>query len=161
MIRLTKKDIDIANKILTDEAVFEMICDDGMTEDFKSEFVTSYLEHPGIFVLHPNQWTIFIFSPRNLIMYEAHTAILPAGRGRDAIKAGRDSIEYMFTQTTCQKVISLVPFFNPMAGMFARWCKLTREGTIPDSFLKNGELYDQTIYGISKKEWKKCQQQSQ
>ena len=33
MIRLTKKDFDLTNKILTDEAVFEMICDDGMTED--------------------------------------------------------------------------------------------------------------------------------
>lgn len=160
-MRLTMHDLNLVERILTDDAVFEMICDDGMTEDFKAEFVSSYLKHPAVFVLHPNEWTIFIFTPRNLVMYEAHTAIMREGRGKPAIQAGRNAIEWMFTETTCRKIISLVPGFNPMAGIFARWCKLKREGTIENSFLKDGQLYDQTIYGISKEEWEKWQQQSQ
>jgi RimJ/RimL family protein N-acetyltransferase len=153
-------DIVIATHILTDPSVFDMICDDGGMVD-KNEFVKSYLEHDKVFCLHPNQWTVFIFVPRNTVMYEAHTAILPDGRGKNGVRAGKAALSWMFTETTCLKVISLVPTFNRMAGIFARWCGLTKEGFLKKSFLKNERLFGQTIYGITRKEWEKCQQQFQ
>jgi len=60
------------------------------------------------------------------------------------------------------KIISLVPEFNPLAARLCRVCGLKKEGVLKKSFLKNFKLYDQSVYGMSKYEYKgdgKCQQE--
>lgn len=52
--------------------------------------------------------------------YEVHSQFLPEGRGRRSRDAMRDGLDYMFTRTNCEQVITQVPDNNRAAAGLAR-----------------------------------------
>jgi len=157
-MRCTEKDEEKINYILGHESVYPWICDDGCSENIRYELGTLALERREWIILSPNENTIFLFIPVNSVMYDVHTNILPNGRGKLAIKAAKQAMEWMFTGTSCLKLISWVPVFNKAAIKFSLMCGLKKEGNSAKSFFKDGNLYDQILFGITKEEFK-CQQQ--
>ena len=84
------------------------------------------------------------------VMLEIHTCILPAFRGKAAEVAAAHIIKWVFTNTPCEKMITLVPAFNRAALRYALRAGLVKEGCITKSFKSGGILHDQTLLGISK-----------
>jgi RimJ/RimL family protein N-acetyltransferase len=147
--------MDVVREILAHPAIWPHIHDDGATEpnpvDHESLYwllVTDEQGPAGAFLLHAH----------NLVTYEVHTCLLPRIWGPKAKQAAQLGRAWMFANTPCQKIVTNVPQDNPAALRFAKRCGMTLEGVNRKSFLKNGQLLDQHVLGLTKEEWQ-CQQQ--
>jgi RimJ/RimL family protein N-acetyltransferase len=65
---------------------------------------------------------------------------------------------WMFNNTPCQKIITNIPSFNRPAKLLALKCGMKQEGLITKTFMKNNQIYDVHLMGITKEE-ALCQQQ--
>jgi RimJ/RimL family protein N-acetyltransferase len=120
--------------ILDNEAVHWMLIDDGAPA--------------GVFMVHAH----------NSVCYEMHTCLLPRTWGQQAKDAAQLLLAWAFEDTDCQKMITTVPAYNRPALRFAKAGGMQQEGINRASFMRNGELIDQIMLGITKQEWKTCQQ---
>ena len=101
---------------------------------------------------------VFLVHAHNGVCYEVHTCMLPRTWGAQARQATHLCRAWMFQNTPCRKLITNVPAYNLLALRFAKRCGMTLEGINRKSYLKNGELMDQHVLGLTKEEWQ-CQQQ--
>jgi len=149
-MRCSIKDIEAVHNILSDEMIYPHIIDDGCGDDLKYKMARLLLENPAVYCLMPNQYTLFIFFQLNYVLYEGHMQVLKNGRGREAVKAGKDSLKWMFKNTPCEKIIGFTPDYCKEAVMLAIKAGMKREGILTKSWKKDGILYDQIITGVNK-----------
>lgn len=103
----------------------------------------------GMLYVRAGDYGLFVCDPRNSIMYEVHTMLLPLARGM-AVDISRGAIEWVFENTKCLKLITSVPSYNVLAKRLSIKSGMKLIGNNEKSFLKDGILYDQYIYGLSK-----------
>jgi len=148
---------EVITPIVTHQDVWEWVSDDSCRkEDYKPAIVESCYwllviddgEVLGAYFLHPH----------NMVTYEIHTCLLPAAWGKKAREAAKLVLSWMFANTGCMKVITNVPENNERAFAYAKRAGLSVEGINKSSFMKNGELLNQKMMGITKEEFV-CQQQ--
>lgn len=146
-------DSDFIHKCVTEPIVWRAGTDDSMT-DIVPQWM--FIPTDGKLWLRAGDYGLFMGEPRNGIMYEVHTMLLPHARGK-AVDIAKGAMQWMFDNTKCLKIITHVPVFNVLAKRLAEHCRMKLIGINTSSFLKNGVLYDQYLYGITKEEL--CQQQ--
>lgn len=96
---------------------------------------------------------LFMFAMENTRCYSIHSALLPEYWGHGFAPAlGLAACYWIFDNTDCLKVITLVPDFNSGALEMAMSAGMLIEGVNRASFMKNGTLYDQTMLGFTKEE---------
>jgi RimJ/RimL family protein N-acetyltransferase len=95
----------------------------------------------------------FMCNPVNFVTWEIHVAILPKFRGKIAKLGAIGAIRWMFTHTTCKKIIARISVTNKAAINFAKKAGLTEEGISQKSFSVGGKLYDEIMFGIMKEEF--------
>lgn len=95
----------------------------------------------------------FSFIPRNSIMAEIHSAILPQFRGQNSADAARIAFNIAFRELEYEKIITWCPVDNPAALHLARKVGMKDEGIVTKSFYRNGVLVDQVLLGITKEEF--------
>jgi RimJ/RimL family protein N-acetyltransferase len=143
----------VVREILSHPSIWPHVHDDGATEP-------NPLDVPGLFWLlvedEEGVAGVFLLHAHNLACYEVHTCLLPRTWGEQARQATHLCRAWMFENTPCQKLITNVPADNLLALRFAKRCGMTPEGVNRKSYLKNGELLDQHVLGLTKEEWK-CQ----
>ena len=95
----------------------------------------------------------FLLVPHSLEMYEIHTAPFDLEyKGKVAI-IGKMALEWGFkNMPRLQKLISYVPKHNRLASILARKVGMKLEGIIKESFLFDGKMEDQELYGITRGE---------
>lgn len=148
-------DMRLVSEIMHHPAIWPHIHDDGVKEYQPVDLDELYWlkvvddETIGAFLVHPN----------NSVCYEVHTCILPDAWGNKAKKASQLLLKWVFENTVCMKLVTHVPAYNKLAKRFAKNAGMKEEGINRQSFLRNGELLDQYLLGITKQEWL-CQQQS-
>lgn len=76
--------------------------------------LTAIVANPINFALE-NEHGGLVFQAMGGGQYEVHTLFLPEGRGRAAVKASADALEYMFVRTDCMEVVTKVPASNEAA----------------------------------------------
>jgi hypothetical protein len=151
--------VRIVDDIVQEPAVFDMLVDDH-SQGFKGQSVgASFLSGPYT-MLNPAPGVLFMLSPRTLTMFELHTMIKQEARGKSALQAARRAAEWVFKNTTCEKLITNVPTFNKPALAFALRFGFKREGLCTKSFRRDGKLYDQHLLGLEKGAFL-CQQYQQ
>ncbi len=92
---------------------------------------------------------IVAFLPINLITWNPHIAILPEHRGCGT-EVMRKSIDWMFTNTPCEKIVAYPPAFNtPMIRVFEK-CGFRVEGCSPKSFMWKGIRHARLLMGKEK-----------
>ena len=148
-------DIDIVNMILTDDSIYPFITDDGSLEvnDFN---VAPFLINDKVYFLGDDK-SCFIFIPKNSITYDLHSNVLPEAR-KDSVKLVKYAAGFMFHETPCMKIITWVPEYNRRALNFAFKSGASFEGISHAGFLKNGKLYDEYLFGMTKGDYIQCQQ---
>lgn len=153
-------DVDLIKNIMTHPRVYRHISDDGSpsVEEFLPQ-INDLVLYFAIGDASGKAVGIFMTYPHNTICYEVHTCMTPDAWGEIARQGAHDGCEWMFTNTRCQRIITNVPSYNRLAARFSVDCGMTLFGVNKKSILKNGMLYDQAMYGISKEDWL-CQQQS-
>jgi RimJ/RimL family protein N-acetyltransferase len=107
----------------------------------------------------PNENAVIFLEPINSICYLVHVNFLKIARGKEAIQAGKDTLEYIFSETPCQKLIAWIAPMHDNVISFTIGMGFKLEGINKASFLKNGQLHDQHLYGLTKKEYESCQKQ--
>lgn len=159
--RCTIEDIEDVNRIMRHPEIYPQSIDDGCPPNAIDFDAGPILASEAMYFL---AWRIngiwgglWMFKPWNSITYEIHTCVLPTFRGRPAIREGKAAGAWMFENTPCQKVVTLVPENNRPALAYALATGLEKEGLVRQSFLKDGQLLDQTLLGIEKGGWL-CQQ---
>jgi len=151
MIRqATLEDALIVDRIFGDPVVWPLLMDDNTPASLRWRVGTGLLESPGVIVLLCEDYATFALVPCNSIMWDVHTAILPAARGQLGIDIGRNSVQWVWDNTGCMKIISWIPDFNRAAILYALKCGFKKEGKVTKSFLKGGRLYDQYVVGIER-----------
>ena len=148
-MRLTIKDYELVNRIMSHPKIYPMMIDDHADPDHK-ELGSFLLMQPTIWMLHPADHILFMGVPRTMTVYECHTMIEPEGRGKSAIQSGIDAARYLFENSTCEKIITYVPFFNKRARIFAKVVGFKDEGVCTRSFKKDNILHDQWVLGLEK-----------
>lgn len=154
------EDVELVRRILTAPTVYGAISDDGCpaVEDFR---VTV---HPSIlYVLVHDQAELlgcFGIYLESSTCVQIHTCLLPFAplvRGR-TMAAANGILEWIWANTTFNRVITRVPEFNRLALRFAQKAGMMLFGVNEMSYLKNGVLHDQFYLGISRPGVSKCQQ---
>jgi hypothetical protein len=153
----TKKNMKMINDIVKHPDVFSMTWDDHSKHLMASDFGSAFLSIPSIAALMPKVGCLFLLTQNSLTFSELHTMIVPESRGIEAIEAGKNAATWYFKNTTCLKIITLIPEFNRPARIFAKKFGFEDNGNNTKSFLRDGILYDQHIYGLEKEKFL-CQQ---
>lgn len=141
-------DAEYIKYCLTHEKIWPHIHDDGAysAEDFEPSVIDNFywlsvidIEPVGVFLMHK----------QNFICYEIHTCLLPEIWGRSQ-ECTALVIAWVFENTPCQRLITNVPAYNKLAARLARRSGMKQFGINEKSYLKNGTLQDQFMFGISK-----------
>lgn len=149
-MRCTIKDIDRTNRVLDDDSVYAPIngCKCPITK--KGKNAKQLLDDSRVHVLMPNEFSVFIFLPHSIELYIGHSAILLEGRGRLGIMAGKSAAKWMFENTRCIKIFGLTPVFMKHVIKYNKLLGFVQEGLLKNSCVKDGVLYDQILFGLSK-----------
>ena len=139
-------DVEFITKCVTNPIVWRASTDDGMVNVNPNMF---FVPTDGNLWLRAGDYGLFMGEPRNMVTFEVHTMLLPEARGR-AVEIATGALHWMFHNTPCLKIITHVPSFNALARRLSERCGMKLIGNNESSFLKDGVLYDQFIYGISK-----------
>lgn len=149
-------DMEVVKRIMSHPRVWPHIHEDGPTEP-------APFDHEGLIwavVLDDGPIGVFLAHQRTFVCYEMHTCLLPETWGRRASEAAQLFLTFMFCQGGCQKIVTNVPAYNRHALRFAKANGMKEEGINRASYLKDGELIDQVMLGITYKEWAQCQHTS-
>jgi len=152
--RATVEDTDFIKSVYGHPDIWKAVSDDN-TPDIEVVDFTPLLSAPTVFFLIPDAIGVFFYHPWNSTTYEMHSAVLPEHRGKGAMEGARLAGMWMFDNTPCQKIVTLVPVINIRARFLARRGGMVEEGRVTRSFLKDGVLVDQRLYAITK-EVAKC-----
>lgn len=93
---------------------------------------------------------MFIFIPHNRICWEIHTCLLPDFWGRKAFEIASALAAWVWKETSCMKVFTVVPAYNRTALAFSRRAGFVQFGLNERSIMKHGKLQDQVMLGISR-----------
>lgn len=136
-----------------------MQCDGGVDVedlDFDELVALSEFTDTQVFVTSSTKGVLaglFMFSMETPQCYSIHSALLPEFWGKGiAPLLGLSACIWMFNNTECLKITTLVPEFNKSAFVMAVRAGMMIEGVNRSSFMKNGILYDQTMLGFTKEE---------
>ncbi len=153
-LRLTRStDSALIKRVITHPRVYPHVTEDSAPEP-EAFSVSEAVKHPNVHFLtaydQDELLGLFMVHQHNGVMYEVHTCLLPNAWGERATKAGKALISWVFENTSCEKLITLVPEGNTLALRFAKRCGLRLEGLITKSYRKGGRLLNQSLLGVEK-----------
>ena len=93
---------------------------------------------------------VFLAEPHGVACRVAHSALLPSAHGVGA-EVSKLAMQWLFDNTDCMRIIAWIPEYNRLAIRMALDSGLRQCGINEQSFLKNNNLYDLLLFGISKK----------
>lgn len=151
MIRCDARDEEWLNTWLSQDWVWDSLIDDDTNPKIRNILGSMLLKNPSIYVLHPNENTIFISRPLfGELVRDVHICIAPAGRGEAGIKAGKECLRWIWEYTSCVKLVGFPPAFNKPVIHYALACGFKIEGSLSNSFVRNGIYFNRRILGIEK-----------
>lgn len=92
---------------------------------------------------------VFLLTTHNSIMLEVHTILLPSAYGR-AEEIAKQLLDWVFSNTKAERIITTVPRFNSLALRLSRKVGFKEFGVNPASFKKGGIKHDQIMLGIDR-----------
>lgn len=147
-------DIDLIKATITHQSVYCHVSDD--TSPDPSEYAPvpcDYATYLAAFV--GNQYAgMFMLHMQNGATIEVHTCLLPNARGK-AKKLAKELIEWVWSNTNAQRLVTCVPEYNRLAMKLALDSGMKEYGLNPCGFIKNGKFHDVHLLGITR--GAKCQ----
>jgi hypothetical protein len=142
MIRLaTQEDSKDILSILNDDDIRALVSDD-LTPPVDSLQVSE-----NVFLICGDFDGVFLIVPRNSTTVEIHAAFKTDKRGKVVIDGLKEVFTWLTDNTSCLKVVAEIPRFNFRAKAAAIKVGFRLNGINTKSFLKDGQLIDQYIYG--------------
>jgi hypothetical protein len=150
----TEKDIPHLNYLLSLDEIFEPSVDDTFPTGRRWSLGRILFDDPSTLVLTPNEHCVIVATPCNsLSMYNVHIGVSKEGRGKQTIDNTKWAIKWFFKEyLNAHKLIAFIPTTNRVSQVFASLVGMEREGMCKKSFLKDGVLLDQIVYGLSRED---------
>jgi hypothetical protein len=149
-MRCAIKDLKKVSLILSDDSIYIPVNGEPCKNEDRENIAEDILNNKKIYVLMPDEFSVFIFFPHSEELYVGHSAILPGGRGKSGIKLCKAAVQWMFDNTECIKIFGLTPVYLKHVIIFNKLVGFEQEGLLTDSCIKDGILYDQILFGLSK-----------
>lgn len=86
-------------------------------------------------------------------IYEAHTQVLPAGRGQWALDTVNEALSWMFTSTDCVDIMTRVPKGNLAARALARAIHGKPEFRLEKGWIFNNQIVHADVFSLQIQEW--------
>jgi len=152
MRRCTISDLLLVDQIMRDDSVYPFISDDysPLAENFSAAPI---LQDKKSYILSPNDHSVFLFIPFVARAYWMHSCVLPGGRGRIAVEAAKECIDYIW-RAGAVKILGTVAGNYPKAFAFAKKIGLKHTHTIKKTMFNGGALVDIHLF---EKEVESCQ----
>ena len=83
--------------------------------------------------------------PHSSVLFEIHIGFL-----EKSLECGQKIIDWVWENTTAQKIIGQIPEFNTLAINYARKMEFKKEGLLTKSFRRFDMLHDLNIYSLNK-----------
>ncbi len=93
---------------------------------------------------------LWILVPHSQTLWEVHTALLSEIWGSVAKQAAPLLLKWVWDNTICQRLYTLVPVASRAVRKFAMYAGMEECGVHEKCFLKDGELQDLIIMGINR-----------
>jgi len=154
-IRCTVMDFERVARVIGDPLIWPSISDDDHTV-FDPAAVKNILDDTRLYVLMPNENTVLTFIPQSTILYDSHIAIRLGHRGKEGFAGTRQALGWIFDHTPCLKIVGRFPVTKRELLWMARAMKFHLEGFCRKSILRNGQLEDQIMIGLTKEDWLKA-----
>lgn len=149
--RATVEDAGFIRDVYGYPDIWDEITDDGI-ESIDTINIEQALTQPHLYFFTPFHTGVFFFHPWNTITYEMHSAVLPEYRGNQALEGATLSACWMFANTPCRKIVTLIRKGNYRARALAHKGGMVQEGMLNKSFLRHGKAHDQYIYAVCKED---------
>jgi len=146
MFEITK-DAEYIKYCLTHPAVWRHIQDDAAKDIDPRLF---FPPMNGVIYVKAGEYGLLIAKPLNHINYDVHIALLPSARGK-AVEVCRGAIKWFFESSDKPiRLTATIPSYRHRIIKLAESIGMEFIGVNKKSFLLNGALYDQHLYGLSK-----------
>lgn len=86
-------------------------------------------------------------------IYEAHTQVLPQGRGKWTLDMVNQALTWMFTRTDCADIMTRIPKGNHGARALAKAIHGVFEFRLERGWVKDGGLVPADIYSLQIQRW--------
>lgn len=122
-----------------------------LKDDLSPDEVTPVIHESILYLMDENKHGVLRVDPLNGISCCVHIAALPEmwGKTHEFVDS---SIQWIKKNTFYQKAIAMIPRYNKLSIRLAKAVGMKHEGTITKAFLKDWELHDLLIFGLSKYE---------
>ena len=147
----------------------------GVTRQFDAKRLNEIVNDPAVLpwvrggVDGPLDLTFAVENPGNVLLvgehgamlliqlqpglFEAHTQVLPIGRGEWAVNFAKACVFWMFTRTTCFELMTKCPHGNLGARALAKCVGGKKLFTNPRGWSKDGKTIPADIFGITIQDW--------
>lgn len=143
-------DADIVRAVMLHPALWATVAEDGQhPEDFAPELMSEcwLLVSDGPYVVG-----VYHIHAHNAVTVEIHAQILPKKRKDHSKESARKALKWILENTTYHKVIAQIPTIYPNVKHFTLNSGFQEEGINRESYIKNGEVCDQWLLGITRPE---------
>src|SRR5690242_12992534 len=144
------QDYELIKSIMTHPRTWSHIADDSAPP--REEFEP--IQNDGIwYVLAKDDGVIlgvWVFIPDNVVCWKVHSCLLPGAWGHSGQRAANLLPDWIWNITKCMRVITVVTEDNRLALKYAKRADMEEFGVNERAFLKNGNLQNLIMLGISK-----------
>lgn len=139
-------DADRINKIVNDPSIYRWV----------KGYALGKLDLSGVVADHDNYLLMgehggVLFCEIQFGMYEAHTQILPAGRGEWAVNTVRAAVHWMFANTGAVEILSKCP--HRKAKALAHAVGLRPDWTVKRGWVIDNDPVPADVYAIRVQDW--------
>ncbi len=152
MIEVTRTyDAELIKSILFDPDLWDAIAEDGQKKD---EFEPVVNDECWLLMTHDETViALYNYHTKNAITVEIHAHVLPGHRKKFSKATGEAALRWLIvTNPQYQKVVAQIPHIYQNVLDFACSFGFMIEGINRLSYLKNGEIVDQWMLGITREE---------
>lgn len=147
-------DGETVNRIVNHPSIYPWIC--GPAKGHALDL--SDLIESGAYIALFGEYGGFLFFKVADGIYDAHSAILPEGRGKWALRAAHQALRMMFDGDAVE-ILMAAPKGNLAVLSLIRSVKAKHRGKIEDGWVLNGASVDSEIFSLTKTDYEKCQLQ--
>lgn len=142
--------VDLVRAVMTTPALWDTVAEDGHDPDD----YTPDMEGTCWLLMRAEGDVIALYAldKINTVTLEIHAQVLPEHRKEYSSATGKAALQWIVDNTDCQTVMAWVPAIYPNVRDFTVSQGFQIEGVSRKSYLKNGELHDRTLLGITRDE---------
>lgn len=141
-------DAELIAKVMNMPEIVETVAEDG----WEGPYIPDVEGEAWLAMIHDQTLiALYRLHAMNSIAVQIHAHVLPVYRKTPLSKqTGRQALDWIMDNTEAHKVVAMIPSVYPNVRDFTQSFGFELEGTLKESYRKNGEIHDQWLLGITR-----------